>query len=50
MKLLKAKETSTTAGKIFAYVYTAEDEHFETLRKAFDLFTDDTGERTRTRS
>lgn len=44
MKELKARETSMEEGKVFAYVYTTESEHFETLRKAFDLFMEDTGE------
>eukprot|EP00117_Sycon_ciliatum_P031351 scpid52964/ scgid24538/ Sphingosine-1-phosphate lyase; Sphingosine-1-phosphate aldolase len=43
MAELKALETVTEDGKVFAYVYTMEDDHAKTLRKAFDMFNDPTG-------
>ena len=46
MQVLKKKETNTGEGKVFAYVYTMENEHFENLRKAFDMFTESTGKPT----
>ena len=34
----KRAETDPHSGKIFAYVYTTEDERFQTVQRAFDMF------------
>ncbi|KAL3892346.1 hypothetical protein ACJMK2_004559 [Sinanodonta woodiana] len=40
MILMKKKETSHEEGKIFAYVYTLDDDHFQLQKDAFDLFNE----------
>ena len=37
-KLKSAEAQSTREGKIFAYIYTLEDQHFELQTEAFDKF------------
>ena len=34
----KERETDPHSGKIFAYVYTSEDEKFKSVQTAFDMF------------
>jgi sphinganine-1-phosphate aldolase len=42
LKKLKAAEKDPEDSRLFAYVYTGNDEHFELQKKAFDLFTEKT--------
>ncbi|KAK3576907.1 hypothetical protein CHS0354_017578 [Potamilus streckersoni] len=43
MILMKKKETNHEEGKIFAYVYTLDDDHFQLQKDAFDLFNEKIG-------
>ena len=38
LRVRKKVEVDPHTGKIFAYVYTSEDERFRTIQKAFDMF------------
>ena len=38
MKELKERETNPDEGKIFAYVYTQKDDHFDIQTEAFAKF------------
>lgn len=38
LKRRKKLEEDPKSGRLFAYVYTSEDERFHTLQKAFDMF------------
>lgn len=40
---LKATEKQPEEGRLFALVYTGNDEHFDVQKKAFDLFAEKTG-------
>lgn len=42
-KLKSAEAQSTREGKIFAYIYTLEDQHFELQTEAFDKFEEKIG-------
>eukprot|EP00118_Oscarella_pearsei_P026722 m.310347 g.310347 ORF g.310347 m.310347 type:complete len:537 (+) comp51007_c0_seq1:154-1764(+) len=43
MRQLKAQEINPDDGQIFAYVYTAQTEHYKTMEEAYLMFTDSTG-------
>ena len=38
MQEMKAAEPNIDDGKIFAYIYTLDNDHFEIQRDAFDMF------------
>ena len=37
-KLSNADQTDLTEGRLFAYVYTGNDEHFDLQKKAYAMF------------
>lgn len=43
MQKMKKQETNSDEGKIFAYIYTLSDDHFQLQREAFDLFSEKIG-------
>ncbi|KAL5013521.1 hypothetical protein ScPMuIL_007791, partial [Solemya velum] len=43
MKRMKSAEPNPDDGKMFAYVYTLDDDHFGIQKEAFDMFTEPVG-------